>query len=138
MQEDEGGGRRYSVAETEADLAAYRTLKRSASARSLVVAAVVALAVARWLPVPALALAAGGACGVFNTLLTTVTTERLLDSRNVGLFVLSSFLRIGLFGIVPVAFAAHGPWWAMAWYFAGFFLPLAMFAFGARRAFERK
>ena len=138
MQEDESGGRSYSVAEAEADLAAYRKLKRSASARSLAIAAVVALLVARWLPVPALALAVGGLCGAFNTLLTTVTTERLLDSRNVGLFVLSSFLRIGLFGIVPVAFAAHGPWWSMAWYFAGFFLPLTMFALGARRAFERK
>jgi hypothetical protein len=138
VQEDEGGGRSYSVAEAEADLAAYRALKRTASARALAIAAVVALLTARWLPVPALALAAGGLCGVFNTLLTTATTERLLDSRNVGLFVLSSFLRIGLFGIVPVAFAAHGPWWSMAWYFAGFFLPLAMFAVGARRAFERK
>lgn len=138
MQEDKGGGRSYSVAEAEADLAAYRALKRSASARALVIAAVVALLTFGWLPVPALALAAGGLCGAFNTLLTTVTTERLLDSRNVGLFVLSSFLRIGLFGIVPVAFAAHGPWWSMAWYFAGFFLPLAMFAIGARRAFERK
>jgi hypothetical protein len=138
MQEDRGGGRSYSTAEAEADLAAYRALKRSASAGSLAVAAVFALLVAPWLPVPALALVTGGACGALNTLLTTVTTERLLDSRNVGLFVLSSFLRIGLFGIVPVAFAAHGPWWSMAWYFAGFFLPLAMFAVGARRAFERK
>ena len=138
MQEDKVGGRSYSVAEAEADLAAYRALKRSASARSLAIAAVVALLAVRWLPVPAMALAAGGVCGALNTLLTTVTTERLLDSRNVGLFVLSSFLRIGLFGIVPVAFAARGPWWSMAWYFAGFFLPLAMFALGARRAFERK
>ena len=138
MQDDGPRGRSYSVAEAEADLAAYRALKRSASARSLAIAAVVALLVVRWLPVPAVALAVGGLCGVLNTLLTTVTTERLLDSRNVGLFVLSSFLRIGLFGIVPVAFAARGPWWSMAWYFAGFFLPLAIFALSARRAFERR
>ena len=138
MQDDGPGGRSYSVAEAEADLAAYRALKRSASVRALAIAAAVALLTVRWLPVPALALATGGVCGVLNTLLTTVTTERLLDSRNVGLFVLSSFLRIGLFGIVPVAFAAHGPWWSMAWYFAGFFLPLAMFALGAQRAFERR
>ena len=133
MQDDRPGGRSYSVAEAEADLAAYRALKRSASARSLVIAAAVALLAFYWLPVPALALAAGGVCGVFNTLLTTGTTERLLDSRNVGLFVLSSFLRIGLFGIVPVAFAARGPWWSMAWYFAGFFLPLALFAIGSAK-----
>jgi hypothetical protein len=138
VQEDEGGGRSYSTAEAQADLAAYRALKKSASLRSLAVAAIVALLVVRWLPIPALAFAVGGLCGVLNTMLTTVTTERLLDSRNVGLFVLSSFLRIGVFGIVPVAFAILGPWWSMAWYFAGFFLPLAMFAVGARRAFERK
>jgi hypothetical protein len=132
VQEEKGGGRSYSVAEAEADLAAYRALKKSASVRSLAIAAVVALLAFHWLLVPALALAVGGLCGVLNTLLTTVTTERLVDSRNVGLFVLSSFLRIGLFGIVPVAFAAHGPWWSMAWYFAGFFLPLALFAAGAK------
>ena len=131
MQEEKGGGRSYSVAEAEADLAAYRALKTSASVRTLAIAAAVALLVVHWLPVPALALAVGGLCGVFNTLLSSAMTERLLDSRNVGLFVLSSFLRIGLFGIVPVAFATHGPWWSMAWYFAGFFLPLAMFAVGA-------
>ena len=60
--------------------------------------------------------------------------ERLLDRRSVVGFVLSSFVRIGLFGIVPVAFAVLGPWWSMGWYFAGFFLPLAMFALGAYRA----
>jgi hypothetical protein len=63
--------------------------------------------------------------------------RRAID-RGVGGFVLSSFVRIGLFGIVPVAFAVLGPWWCMAWYFAGFFLPLAMFAFGAQRAFVKK
>jgi hypothetical protein len=47
-------------------------------------------------------------------------------------------VRIGVFGIVPAALAVRGSWWSMAWYFAGFFLPLAMFALGARRAFERR
>ncbi|MBV8198873.1 MAG: hypothetical protein JO263_12145 [Candidatus Eremiobacteraeota bacterium] len=98
----------------------------------------VALLVVRWLPIPALALATGGLCGVLNAQLAGSSGEMLLKNRSVGLFVLSSFLRIGVFGIVPVAFAVRGPWWSMAWYFAGFFLPLALFAVRALRAFERK
>jgi len=138
MQEDRGGGRSYSDADAAADLAAYFALKRAVSIWSLAVVAVVALLVVRWLPIPALALATGGLCGVLNAQLTGSSGEMLLKGRSVGLFVLSSFLRIGVFGIVPVAFAVHGPWWSMAWYFAGFFLPLALFAVGALRAFERK
>ena len=138
MQEDKRGGRSYSDADAAADLAAYFALKRVVSVRSLVGIAVVALLVVRWLPFPALALATGGLCGVLNAQLTGSSGEMLLRNRSVGLFVLSSFLRIGVFGIVPVAFAVHGPWWSMAWYFAGFFLPLALFAVGALHAFERK
>jgi multisubunit Na+/H+ antiporter MnhB subunit len=130
--------RSYSDAEAAADLATYHALKRSVSVRSLLVVAFICLVFVRWLPHPVLALAAGGLCGVLNTLLTMRSGERLVETRSVGGFVLSSFLRIGLFGIVPVAFAMLGPWWSMAWYFAGFFLPLAMFAYGARRAFASK
>jgi hypothetical protein len=138
MQEDKLGGRSYSDADAAADLAAYFALKRAVSIWSLAIVSVVSLLVVRWVPFPALALATGGLCGVLNAQLTGSSAERLLRNRVVGLFVLSSFLRIGVFGIVPVAFAVHGPWWSMAWYFAGFFLPLALFAVRARRAFERK
>ncbi|HVN70022.1 MAG TPA: hypothetical protein VMU38_10295 [Candidatus Binatia bacterium] len=138
MQEEGVGRRRYSDADAAADLAAYFRLKRAVSVWSLASVAVVTLLVVRWLPFPALALATGGLCGVINAQLTGSSGELLLKNRTVGLFVLSSFLRIGVFGIVPVAFAVHGPWWSMAWYFAGFFLPLALFAVGALRAFERK
>jgi|SRR5579862_1893736 len=138
MQEDRGGGRSYSDADAAADLAAYLALKRAVSIWSLVSIAVVALLVVHWLPFPALALATGGLCGVLNAQLTGSSGALLLKNRTVGLFVLSSFLRIGVFGIVPVAFAVHGPWWSMAWYFAGFFLPLALFAAGTLRAFERE
>lgn len=120
MQEERRVGRSYSDADAAADLAAYFALKRAVSIRSLASVAVVALLVVRWLPFPALALATGGLCGVINAQLTGSSGELLLKNRTVGLFVLSSFLRIGVFGIVPVAFAVHGPWWSMAWYFAGF------------------
>lgn len=138
MQDNPPTRRSYSDAEAAADLAAYQALKRSASIRSLLAVAIVAVLVVHWLPRPALALLAGGILGVLNALWTMRGGERLLEHRNVGGFVLSSFVRIGLFGIVPVAFAVLGPWWSMAWYFAGFFLPLAMFAYGAHRAFAAK
>jgi hypothetical protein len=138
MQEEKRVGRSYSDADAAADLAAYFALKRAVSIRSLTSVAVVALLVVRWLPFPALALATGGLCGVLNAQLTGSSGAMLLKNRTVGLFVLSSFLRIGVFSIVPVAFAVHGPWWSMAWYFAGFFLPLALFAVGALHAFDRK
>jgi ATP synthase I chain len=138
VQDNPPTRRSYSDAEAAADLATYHALKRSVSVRSLLVVAVVALVFARWQPHPALALAVGGFCGVLNVLWTMRSGERLVESRSVGGFVLSSFVRIALFGIVPVAFAVLGPWWSMAWYFAGFFLPLGMFAYSARRAFTAK
>jgi hypothetical protein len=138
MQEEPGYGRSYSDADAAADLAAYYALKRRACTRSLFVVAVVALFAAAWLPLAALALLTGGLCGVINTLLTARSSERLLDTRGVGLFVLGSVVRVGVFGVVPAGLAVRGSWWSMAWYFAGFFLPFAMFALGARRAFERR
>lgn len=137
MQEDDPPRRTYSDAESAADLARYHALKRSVAVRSLLVVAVVGLACLKWLHYPALALMAGGLCGVINALATMRSGERLVDTGGVGLFVFSSFLRIGVFGIVPVAFAVAGPWWSMAWYFAGFFLPLALYAISVS-AFERK
>jgi hypothetical protein len=138
MQEERGYGRSYSDADAAADLATYLALKRWAWTRSLLVVVVAALLAVGWLPLAALALLTGGLCGALNAQLTARSSERLLDTRGVGFFVLVSLLRIGVFGIVPAAFAVRGSWWSMAWYFAGFFLPLAMFALCARRAFQRR
>ena len=134
MQDNPPTRRSYSGAEAAADLAGYYALKRLVAIRSLFVVAALGAVLVRWFPHPVFALWAGGACGVLNALWTMHSGERLAERSSVAGFVLGSFVRIGLFGIVPVAFAVLGPWWSMAWYFAGFFLPLAMFALGAYRA----
>lgn len=87
----------------------------------------------------ALVLLAGGAAGIANALLSMFGSERLLDRRNVPAFVLSSFARLCLFGIVPVALALRLPsLWTLAWYFAGFFTPLVLYGLLLRRAYARK
>ena len=134
MQDNPPTRRSYSGAGAAADFAGYYALKRSVAIGSLLVAAVLGVVLVRWFLHPVFALWAGAACGVLNALWTMRSGERLAQRRSVPGFVLGSFVRIGLFGIVPVAFAVLGPWWSMAWYFAGFFLPLAMFALGAYRA----
>ncbi len=78
-------------------------------------------------PIGALALAFGTTCGIANALLAMRGALRLLDHRSVGLFVGASVLRIGLFGIAPLAVVRYGPLWTLAAYFIGFFLPLALY-----------
>jgi hypothetical protein len=95
---------------------------------------VLSLLTAYWFPIPAVALATGGLCGILNALWVLRGIERTMRTQGAGSFVLSSLLRIGVFGIVPVAFAAIGPWWAMFWYFAGFFLPTVVYAHSIGRS----
>jgi hypothetical protein len=127
-QEDWSSPRRsYSPAEAAADLAFYREMKRAAVLVTLLAVALPALPLAVWYPWFALALAVGGVAGIANTLLSMHGNERLLERRNVAAFVLSSFVRIGLFGIVPVVLAVRAPsLWTLGLYFAGFFTPLAV------------
>jgi hypothetical protein len=101
---------------------------------SLAVAVPASLAVAVGSLVAAVALGTGTLCGIVNALLSMRSSERLVDHRSVGSFVFSSVLRIFVFGIIPVAFARHGPWWSLATYFVGFFTPLAVYALSVGRA----
>ena len=101
---------------------------------SLAVAA--ALAGALWFvsPLCAVALGTGTMCGLCNALLSMRSNERLADHRRSAIFVISSMLRIVVFGIVPVEFAVHGPAWTMLAYFVGFFTPLGLYTMLVARA----
>ncbi len=131
--------RTYTPAEAAADDALYSKLKRSASIGTLLVVAISALPLTVWYPWFGLALAVGGVAGVGNALLSMAGNERLLERRNVPVFVLSSFLRLSLFGIVPVVLALRvSSLWTLGCYFIGFFTPLALFALSLRGAHRRK
>lgn len=119
--------RSYSPAQAAADLSFYYGLKRKTAVWTAVLAPGLALPLVFWQPWYAFALAAGGVAGVLNTLLSMHGNERLLERRSVAAFVLSSFVRIGLFGIVPGVLAVEKPsLWTLGCYFVGFFMPLAL------------
>ena len=111
----------------------YRRLKRTVTLRSLLLVLLVTPLFALRVPYLGFAWAVGGFCGIANMLLTMFGNERLLYRANVRVFVLSSFLRMALFGIIPVLLAIEGPWYAMGLYFAGFFTPLGLYAIAMRR-----
>lgn len=129
-------GRTYGDAESAVDLRIYFRFKRTVALRTVLIVVPGSLILAVWAVRPAVALAVGALCGLGNMVLGMRGNERLVEARNVGIFVLSSFLRIGLFGIVAAALAAWGPLWSLGTYFAGFFLPLGLYAGGVRHAFE--
>jgi hypothetical protein len=114
--------------EKGSDLSAYYARKRATAIWSVAVTIVAGAALGPVSPIAAIAEVFGTFCGILNALLSMRANERLADHRRVGAFVLSSVLRIAVFGIVPVEFALHGPWWTMATYFFGFFTPLAVYA----------
>lgn len=110
-----------------ADLAFYQRLKWRLSLGTLFAALVAGALLVAWNRWYALAVVVGGIAGIANALLSMHGNERLLDRRSVAAFVISSFVRIGLFGIVPVILAVRAPSvWTLGWYFVGFFMPLVL------------
>jgi hypothetical protein len=130
--------RSYSGAESTADLAAYYRLKWSVAAGSCVAAVLVALLLVPLAWYAGLAFLIGAVCGIANTLAVMRGSERLVEMRSSIFFGLSSLLRLGAFSIVAAALAARGPWWSLGPFLAGFFFPLAAYAWGALRVFRRK
>ena len=126
-EERHPAGRSYSPAQAAADLSFYYVLKRKTALWTIALSLGLAVPVGFWEPWYAGAIALGGAAGVVNSLLSMYGNERLLERRSVAAFVLSSFVRIGLFGIVPVVLAVEKPsLWTLGCYFVGFFMPLAL------------
>lgn len=116
---------------------AYYRLKWSVAARSGVIGiciCAVLLAVS-WRA--SLALGLGFACGIANTLAIMRGSERLVQTGNPLLFGLSSLLRLAGFSIVAAALAARGPSWSLGPFLAGFFFPLAAYAWDASRALRQ-
>ena len=128
------GGGPNTTGAFDAAFSVYRTARRRLIAGSLLIAVPLTLGVAVASRISAVALAAGIVCGILNALLSMRSSERLADHRSTALFVLSSVLRIFVFGILPVGLAVHGSWWTLVAYFAGFFTPLALFAVSVARA----
>lgn len=138
-QEEDPARRSYTPADAAADAALYRDLKRLSFRGTFAVVALPAALLWWRFPWFAFALAVGALAGAANALLSMHGNERLVEGRNIGFFVLSSFVRLCLFGIVPVVLALRAPsLWTVASYFIGFFLPLALFGIGLKRAYRRK
>lgn len=123
-----------NTSDAAAALAAYRAVKRRVVVESLILAVPSSLIVALGSRTAAIGLAVGICCGVVNALISMQSNERLAEHRSVALFVLSSVLRVFVFGIIPVGLSLRGPWWTLVTYFAGFFTPLALFALSVARA----
>jgi hypothetical protein len=119
---------------SEDSLRAYYDRKRPMAVWSVVFAVLAGLVLATKSQFAGVALVFGTGCGLANAFLTMRGSERLVDQRSVSSFVFSSILRIGVFGIVPVEFALHGPAWSMIAYFVGFFTPLALYTIIVARA----
>jgi hypothetical protein len=113
---------------------AYYRLKWSVAGRCAAIGAASALLLTALHWRAGLALGVGFACGIANTLAIMRGSERLVETRSPLFFGLSSLLRLGAFSIVAAALAARGPWWSLGPFLAGFFFPLAAYAWGASRA----
>jgi hypothetical protein len=91
------------------------------------------LGLAHAVPIAVLSLATGLFCGYWNLRMLASAGTRLSDSGTSKSFVISRLLRVGVFAIVAVAFAAVGPWWAGPLYIAGLLMPLAAYVIRVTR-----
>jgi hypothetical protein len=119
---------------SEVELRAYFDRKRPMALWSVGLAVLFGAAIATKSPIGAVALLFGTGCGLANAFLSMRSNERLAEHRSAPIYILSSMLRIGVFGILPVEFALHGPAWTMGAYFLGFFTPLALYTIFVARA----
>jgi hypothetical protein len=111
----------------------YYRLKWSVARKCAVVGTLLALLLLPWNRYASLAVGLGFACGIANTLAIMHGSERLAQSGSAVFFGLSSLLRLAGFSIVAAALAARGPWWSLGPFLAGFFFPLAAYAWIASR-----
>jgi hypothetical protein len=107
--------------------------------RSLFFILILSAALAVRAPIIGLDLAMGGVCGVINMLLVMRANERLLEGRaSFSAHAGWNIIRLFVFGAVPALAATLGPWWGMGIYFAGFFLPLALYVLVLKRRYRRE
>jgi hypothetical protein len=115
---------------------AYYRLKWTVAGRTAGIGLAAPLLLLAWDWRASLALGVGFACGIANTLAIMRGSERLVEKQSPVFFGLSSLLRLAAFSIVAAALAARGPWWSLGPFLAGFFFPLAAYAWSASRAFR--
>jgi hypothetical protein len=115
---------------------AYYRLKWTVAGRTAGIGLAASLLLLTWDWRASLALGVGFACGIANTLAIMHGSERLVEKQSAVSFGLSSLLRLAAFSIVAAALAARGPWWSLGPFLAGFFFPLAAYAWSASRAFR--
>ena len=132
-----GGNPKESRAESASDLRLYNTLKRVIPWRSLLFVCVIGAFLAARQPKLGFDLVLGGIFGILNMRLVMRANERLLSGRGAaGALVASSFVRISGVAAAAAAAAILGPWWAMGVFFAGFFLPIALYALELNRRYK--
>jgi hypothetical protein len=112
-------------------------MKWSVAGRCLAIGAACSLLLLAFSRAASLALAVGFVCGIANTLAIMRGSERLVETGSPVFFGLSSLLRFAGFSIVAAALAARGPWWSLGPFLAGFFFPLASYAWSASRAIRQ-
>jgi hypothetical protein len=120
----------------EAFLRSYHDRKRPMALWSAALALFFGAALLGWSPVAALAVLAGTACGLVNAFVSMRANEGLAAPHGTLVFVISSIVRLVLFGIILAAFGTNAPVWSMLFFLGGFFTPLTLYGFIVSRAFR--